>query len=61
MLLQIRKTFFVHLLNTKLDIFYEIWEFSYPAWIATQLQCSQLQKRSKDIGKIVHVTSVIQP
>ncbi len=24
-------------------------------------QCSQVQKRSKDIGKIVHVSSVVQP
>ncbi len=29
-------------------------------YIATQLQFSQVQKRRKDIGKIVHVT-VIQP
>ncbi len=26
----------------------------------TQLQCSQVQKRSKDIKEIVHVTSVVQ-
>ncbi len=26
-----------------------------------QLKCSQAQKRSKDFGKTVHVTSVVQP
>ncbi len=59
MLLQTHKTF-VHLQNTNEDVFDEIWELSDPPLTATQLKCSQVQKRSKYIGKTVHVTSVAQ-
>ncbi len=56
---QTRKTF-VYLWNTKYYIFDEIRELSDTAETATQLQCSQSQKCSMDIGKTVHVTLVAQ-
>ncbi len=59
MLFQTRKTF-VHLRNTNEDVFDEIRELSDPPETATQLKCSQVQKRSKYISKTVHVTSVAQ-
>ncbi len=40
----------------KLRYFEEIQELSDPPQKAMQLQCSQVQKRCKDISKIVHVT-----
>ncbi len=56
---QTRKTF-VYLWNINYDIFYEIREFSNPAYNnATDM--FKAQKGSKHIGKIVHVTSVVQP
>ncbi len=45
---------------TNEDMFDEIWELSDPAKTTTQLKCSQTLKRSKDISKIAHVTSVVQ-
>ncbi len=48
---QTRKTF-VHLQNTNWDIFAGIWELS---------DMINAQKSSKDICKIIHVTSGIQP
>ncbi len=44
----------------KYKYFDEIWELSDPVQTATQIICSQTQKRSKDIDKTVHVTSVAQ-
>ncbi len=51
---------FVHLRNTNEDILDEKRELSDPAYKATQPKYSQTQKRSKDIYKTVHVTSVTQ-
>ncbi len=51
---------FVYFWNTNQDIFDEIRELSGPQYTAAQLKYSQVQKRSKDIGKIVHVTLVVQ-
>ncbi len=50
---QTRKTFF-HLRKTNSDIFDQIWGLSDPPYTEMQLQCSQGQKPSKDIGAIVH-------
>ncbi len=52
---QTRKAF-VHLQNTNEDIFDEIRELSYP----NATDRFKAQKGSKDIIKIVHVTSVVQ-
>ncbi len=51
---------FIHLRNTNEDIFDEIRELSGSVEAAMPLKCSQTQKRSKDIGKIVHMTSEVQ-
>ncbi len=53
---QSRKTL-DHLRNTNWDIFDEILELSYPP-IDSKVKA---QKHSKDIIKIVHVTSMVQP
>ncbi len=57
---QTRKTF-VHLRNTNKNIFDEIRELSDPPIDSKGTITIKVQKRSKDIDKIVHVTSVVQP
>ncbi len=51
---------FVQLQNTNKDIFDEIQELSDPEKTTTELPTFKVQKGSKDIDKIVHVTSVRQ-
>ncbi len=61
MLFQTFKTF-VHLWNTNEDIFNEIQKLSDPPYIdSNTTDTFKAQKGSKDIVKIVHVTSVVQP
>ncbi len=58
---QTSKTF-VHLWNTNEDIFDEIWELSDSLALDSNATIMfKTQKGSKDIAKIVHVTSVVQP
>ncbi len=59
MLLQTRKTFVIFI--TQIKIFLMKSESFLILYRQQQLKCSQTQKGSKDIGKIVHVTSMIQP
>ncbi len=51
----------VYLQNTIEDIFDEIWELSDPSKTAMQLTRPRPRKAVKDIVKIVHVTSGVQP
>ncbi len=57
---QTRKTS-VHLRNTNEDIFDGIWELSDPPIDSDGITRIKVQKRSKDIVKIIHVTSGVQP
>ncbi len=57
---QTHKTF-VHLCNTNYDIFYEIQELSDPPSEGNATPTFKVQKSRKDIIKIVHVTTVVQP
>ncbi len=50
---------FVHLRNTNYDIFDEIRAF-WPSIDSNATDTVKAQKGSKDIVKIVHVTSVVQ-
>ncbi len=52
---------FVHLRNTNLDIFDEFWELSDPPIDSKDPYTIKVQKGSKDIVKIIHVTSGVQP
>ncbi len=54
---------FIHLRGTNEDIFDEIRELSVTLRRVTEMQvkCFMAQKGSKDIIKLVHVTSVVQP
>ncbi len=56
---QTRKTS-VHL-GTQIKIFDEFWELSDPPIDSNVINTIKVQKRSKDIGKIIHVTSGVQP
>ncbi len=56
---QTRKTF-VHLRNTNYDIFDAFFEPSDPPIDSKGPNTIKVQKRSKDIVKIIHVTSVVQ-
>ncbi len=60
MSLQTRKTS-VQLLNTSEDIFDKIQELSDPSIDSKDTATIKVQKCSKDISKIVHVTSGVQP
>ncbi len=51
----------VHLRNTNEDIFYENWELSDPPIDRKDPYTIKVQICSKDIGKIIHVTSGVQP
>ncbi len=51
----------VHLHNTNEDIFDEIQELSDPPIGSKDITTINAQKSSKDIGKIIHVTSGVQP
>ncbi len=57
---QTRKAF-VHLWNTNEDIFDAFRELSDPPIDSKDLNTIKAKKRSKDIVKIIHVTSVVQP
>ncbi len=57
---QTRNTF-VHLWNTNEDMFDEIRELSDPPIDSKATDTFEAQKDSKEIIKIVHVTSVVQP
>ncbi len=57
---QTRKTF-DHLRNTNWDIFDEIREISDPPIDSKGTTMVKAKKHSKDIVKIAHVTSVVQP
>ncbi len=59
MLFQTCQTF-VHLRNTKI-FFDEFWDLSDPPIDSKDPNTFKVQKRSKDIVKIIHVTSVVQP
>ncbi len=52
---------FVNLRNTNEDIFDEFWVLSDPPLDNNDTTTIKVQKRCKDIIKIIHVTSVIQP
>ncbi len=52
---------FVHLQNTNSNIFDEFWELSDPPIDNKDPNTIKAQKLSKDIIKIIHVTSVVQP
>ncbi len=52
---------FVHLRNTNEDIFDEFCELSDPPIDSNAITTIKVQKRSKEIGKIIHVTSGVQP
>ncbi len=52
---------FVHLRNTYQDIFDKFRELSNPPLDSKYSYTINVQKRSKDIIKIIHVTSVVQP
>ncbi len=56
---QTHKTF-VHLRNTNYDIFYAFWELSEPPIDSNVITTIKVQKSSKEIGKIIHVTSGVQ-
>ncbi len=56
---QTHKTF-IHLRNIKI-LLMKSESFLTLHRLKMQLKCSQTQKRSKDIGKAAHVTSVVQP
>ncbi len=60
MSIQTCKTF-VRLRNRNEDIFDVFWEFSDPPIDSKDPYMIKAQKRSKEIGKIIHVTSVVQP
>ncbi len=47
----------VHLWKTNKDIFDEFWELSDPSIDSKHLYTIKAQKRSDEIGKIIHVTS----
>ncbi len=57
----IQVTVFVHLRNTNEDIFDAFWELSDPPIDSKDLYTINVQKRSKEIGKTIHVTSGVQP
>ncbi len=57
---QTRKTF-VHLQNTNYDICYESRELSDPPIDSNDPNTIKAQKHSKDIVKIINVTSGVQP
>ncbi len=57
---QTRKTF-VHLQNTNYDIFDEFWELSDPPIDSKDSNTIKVQKRNKDIIKIIHVILMFQP
>ncbi len=50
---------FVHFRNTNKDIFYEFWELSDPPIDSKDPKTTKVQKRSKDIVKIIYLTSVV--
>ncbi len=50
----------VHLLNTNEDIFDAFWELSDPPIDNNVITTIKVQKRSNEIGKIIHVTSGVQ-
>ncbi len=52
---------FVHLHNTNYNIFDEIRELPDPPIDSNVINTIKVQKRSKDISKIIHVASVVQP
>ncbi len=52
---------FIYLQNTNYDIFDEFWELSDPPIDSKGPTTIKAQKRSKEIVKIIHVTSVVQP
>ncbi len=51
----------VHIWNTDQDIFDEFWELSDPPIDINVITMIKVQKCSKDIFKIIHVTSGVQP
>ncbi len=52
---------FIHLRNTNEDIFDAFGELSDPPIDSKDPYTIKAQKRSKEIIKIIHVTSVVQP
>ncbi len=50
----------VHLQNTNEDIFDAYWELSDPPIDSNVINTINVQKRSNEIGKIIHVTSGVQ-
>ncbi len=52
---------FVHLQNTNEDIFDAFRELSDPPIDRKDPYMIKVQKRSKEVVKIIHVTSVVQP
>ncbi len=46
----------VHLQNTNLDIFAEFWELSDPPININVITTIKVQKHSKDISKIIHIS-----
>jgi len=51
---------FVHLQNTNEDLFDEICDLSDPSIDSNAITTFKAEKVSKDIVKIVHVTTVVQ-
>ncbi len=60
MLFQTRKTF-VRLRNTNEDICDAFWELSDLHIDSKVIKTINVQKHSKEIGQIIHVTSGVQP
>ncbi len=60
MLFQTRKTF-VRLRNTNEDICDAFWELSDLHIDSKVIKTINVQKRSKEIGQIIHETSGVQP
>ncbi len=57
---QTRKSF-IHLRNDKLRYFDAFWQLSDPPIDSNVINTINVQKRSKEIGKIIHVTSGVPP